>query len=86
VDAIGADVESQVGAVVEDEGDAVVPAHFEGQAGPLQQGPGVETLVPQLDHIHPAADTGGEEGGQVGPIGRAQVQPAVAQPPSLWRT
>ena len=77
VDAVRPDFEGQVGAVVEDEGHSAVGADGADQASPLQKGSGLEVLVPQLHDVHPAGDAGRHEGGEIGPVRRAEVEAAV---------
>ena len=89
VDAVGADLEGEIGPVVEDEGHAEVAAHRRRHPGPGEQGPGVEVLVPELDQVDAAGDARGQEVGQVGPVGGAEVEPAPvedAHPPATART
>ena len=79
VHAVRPHLEREVGPVVEHEGHAEVAAHGGRQPGPGQQRLGLELLVPQLDDVHPAGDAVGEEGGQVGPVRRAEVEAALAR-------
>ena len=70
--AVRADLEREVGAVVQDEGDPVGRAHLLGQAGPLEQGPRLELLVPELDDVDAAADGGLEEEREIGAVRRCR--------------
>ena len=54
-------------------------AHGRRHGGPGQQRLGVELLVAQLDHVHPAGDAVVEEVGQVGPVRRAEVEAALRE-------
>ena len=74
VDPVGPHLEGQIGSVVQDEGHAVVGADSGGEPGPLDQGAGVEFLVPQLDDVHPAARCRREEAGEVGTVARAEIE------------
>ncbi len=79
VDAVGPAREGQVGTVVEDEGDPEGPAHGGGPGGPLQQGAGLQALLPQLDEVDPAGDGGAEEVLEIGPVRRAEVEAPAGQ-------
>ena len=81
VDAVRPHLERQIGPVVQHERHAVGAAHGRRHGGPGQQRPGVELLVAQLDHVHPAGDAFVEEFGQVGPVRRAEVQAALRDHP-----
>ena len=69
VDAVRPRLQRQVGPVVQDEGHAEVPADGRRHGGPGQQGLGVELLVTQLDHVHPAGDAVAEEWARSGRSG-----------------
>ena len=77
----GTALPGQVGTVVQDEGHTEVAAHQGGQAGPREQGAGLEELVPQLHDVHTAGDARLEELAQVAAVGRAQVQARGRQAP-----
>ncbi len=79
VDAVGTDIEREVRAVVEDEGDVVVTAHLECETRSCQQRSGLERLLAQLDDVDPAADAGDEKARQVRPIGAAQIEAPSAE-------
>ena len=79
VDAVRPHLERQVGPVVQHERHAVGAAHGRRHGGPGQQRLGVELLVAQLDHVHPAGDAVVEEVGQVGPVRRAEVEAALRE-------
>ena len=51
------------------------------QAGPGDQRPGVELLVAQLDDVDAARDAGRHELGQVGTVGRAEIEAAAREVP-----
>src|SRR5439155_18250706 len=91
VDAVGLHLEGQVGAVIEDERDVAVATHTSREARPLEQQPGVEVLLAQLDHVDPAGDAPLEERGQVGTVRGAEVQASPGEcvarhPPATART
>ncbi len=79
VDAVGPHLERQVGPIVQHERHAVGAAHGRRYGGPGHQRLGVELLVAQLDHVHPAGDALVEEVGQVGTVRRAEVQAALRE-------
>src|SRR6266700_1088620 len=88
--AVGLHFECEVGAVVENEGHPVGAAHVYGESGPVDQGPGVQFLLPQLHDVDAASDAGLEELLEVGSVARAEVEAAVAEwgghPPATART
>ncbi len=71
MDSVRAELEGEVGPVVQDEGNVVLAADLEGDAGARQQRSCFERLFPQLDDVDPAADAGGQKAGQIGAIGTA---------------
>ena len=81
VHAVGPRLEGEVGPVVHDERDAEVSADRPQGTGAGEEGPGLEALLPQLHHVHPASHAGRHEPLEVGPVGRAEVEaPAVQRP------
>jgi hypothetical protein len=73
---VGPDGQGQVRTVVQDEGDTSGAAGLAHHGRALEQGAGVQLLVPQLHHVDPALDAGGDEVSQVGPVRGAEVEVA----------
>ena len=96
VHAVRPRLEREVGTVVQHEGHAQVAAHGQRHCGPGQQRPGLELLVTELDHVHPAGDAvaRGRWPGRAGPACRgrggaprgrgAAVTPRLAPSPWPW--
>ncbi len=76
VDTVRLTGQGQVGPVVEDERHPELGTHRGGQLRPGQERAGIQLLLPQLDHVHPAPEACAQERRQIGPVRRAQVEPA----------
>ncbi len=76
---VGPDGQRQVGAVVQDEWDSRGTAHVLRHGRPLQQRAGVQLLVPELHHVDPARDAGGNEVRQVRAVGCAEIEMAAGE-------
>ena len=83
VDTVGADLEGEVGTVVEDERHVMLGADPGGETASLDDVPSLEVLVPQLHDVHPPGDARCQERGEVGAVSRAQVQAPSGQPPRV---
>ena len=83
VDAVRAQGGSQVGPVVEHEGDPFAPADLLDERGPSHQGDVVEVLLAQLHHVDPAGDAPADEHVQVGAVRGAQVEATPAEVPAV---
>jgi hypothetical protein len=77
VDAVGGDVEGEVGPIIEDERHAAIRADRLDEAGPRQKRHRLEMLLTQLHDVDPAGDAGLDEPGQVRAVGCAEVEVAV---------
>ena len=69
----------EIGPVVEDERDAEVVADAPRPAGHVEQRPGFEVLLAQLHEVDAAGDARLEEALEIGAIGRAEVEPPLAE-------
>src|SRR5580658_8083126 len=79
VDAVGLDLEGEIGSVVQDEWHAQVGRDDPDQPGAGDQIPSRKLLVAELDDVDTAADAGNEEIGEIRAVRRAQVQPPITE-------
>ena len=74
---IGLGEDGEVGAVVDDQGDAELARDRAGLDERFEQGPVGEALVAELDEVDASADGAREEVGEVRPRRRDEVEPAA---------